>query len=405
MRVLVHDFAGYPFPIQLSRELAGRGHDVTHAYPIGLQGPKGRLQPSPCDPERLTIKGIAFSSSFRKYSIVSRTAVHRTYARDLKSLISSQPFDAVLSGNTPIDVQAELLWHCRRQGVRFVHWVQDIYSLAIEFFLRGRFTELAASLSIPFRMLEKRVCSGSDAIIVIAPAFRDRLLGWSVAPSKVTVLENWAPLEEMDSLPRANAWAERHGLAGCKVFLYAGTLGLKHRPDLLYALAQSLDATCKVVVITEGVGRDYLEKQPRLANLLLMDFQPYHEVPEVLASADVLLATLEVAAGEFAVPSKILSCLCAGRPLLLAAPSDNLAATIVQRSGGGIVADPDQIDEWTAAARLLASDADLRISLGSRARQYAEANFCISRMAVSFEEVLFPACAAEHTLGRLQAED
>ena len=151
---------------------------------------------------------------------------------------------------------------------------------------------------------------------------------------------------------------------------------------------------CKVVVITEGIGREYLEKQPKLANLLLMDFQPYHEIPQVLASADVLLATLETTAGEFAVPSKILSYLCAGRPLLLAAPSDNLAASVVQRSGGGIVADPSRIEEWTAAAKLLAADPALRVSLGSHARQYAEANFKISRMAVTFEKVLLPACAA-----------
>jgi len=389
----------------LSRELASRGHDVTHAYPIGLQGPKGRLEPSTSDPEQLTIRGIAFSSSFRKYSVVRRLPVHRSYARDVKSLISSRPFDAVLSANTPIDVQAELLWHCRRNGIRFVHWVQDIYSLAIEFFLRAQFSELTAWLSIPFRILEKRVCSSSDAIIVIAPAFRDRLLQWSIAPSKVTVLENWAPLEEMDSLPRVNAWGNRHGLAESTVFLYSGTLGMKHRPDLLYALAQSLDATCKVVVITEGIGREYLEKQPKLGNLLLLDFQPYHEVPQVLASADVLLATLEVAASEFAVPSKILSYLCAGRPLLLAAPSDNLAASVVQRSGGGIVADPGQIDEWIAAAKLLAENPGLRDSLGSRARQYAEATFRITRMAVAFEEVLFPACTEVRAPGSLQARD
>ena len=394
MRFLVHDFAGYAFPVQLSRELASRGHDVTHAYPVGLQGPKGRLQPSTSDPEQLTIRGIALPSSFRKYSVVRRFAAHRSYARDMKSLISSRPFDAVLSGNTPIDIQAELLWHCRRKGIRFVHWVQDLYSLAIEFFLRGQFTELASSLSVPFRILEKRVCSTSDAVIVIAPAFRDRLLRWGVAPSKVTVLDNWAPLEEMDSLPRANTWGDRHGLAGSTVFLYSGTLGLKHRPDLLYALAQSLDATCKVVVITEGIGREYLEKQPRLGNLLLMDFQPYHEVPQVLASADVLLATLASPAGEFAVPSKVLSYLCAGRPLLLAAPSDNLAASVVQRSGGGIVADPGRIDEWIAAAKLLAADPALRVSLGSRGRQYAEENFKISRVAATFEEVLLRTCVA-----------
>jgi colanic acid biosynthesis glycosyl transferase WcaI len=206
MRFLVHDFAGYPFPIQLSRELANRGHEVTHAYAIGLQGPKGRLQPSASDPEQLTIKGIGFSTSFRKYSVVRRLATHRSYARDMKSLISNRPFDAVLSGNTPIDVQAELLWHCRRTGIRFVHWVQDVYSLALEFFLRGRFSDVAAALSVPFRMIEKRVCRSSDAVIVISPAFRECLLRWGVAGSKVTVLENWAPLEEIASLPRANAW-------------------------------------------------------------------------------------------------------------------------------------------------------------------------------------------------------
>ncbi|HTF71049.1 MAG TPA: sugar transferase [Edaphobacter sp.] len=398
MRLLVHDFAGYPFPVQLSRELASRGHDVIHAYPIGLQGPKGRLQPSASDPEQLTIRGIALSSGFRKYSIARRFAAHRSYARDIKSLISSRPFDAVLSGNTPIDVQAEILWHCRRSGIRFVHWVQDVYSLAIEFFLRSQFTELAGSLGIPFRMLEKTVCSASDEVIVIAPTFRDRLLRWGVAPSKITVVENWAPLEEMDSMPHANPWADRHGLVGSKVFLYSGTLGLKHRPDLLYALAQSLDATCKVVVITEGIGREYLEKQPKLGNLLLMDFQPYHEMPQVLASADVLLATLAAAAGDFAVPSKVLSYLCAGRPLLLAAPSANLAASVVRRSGGGIVVDPDRTDEWTAAAKLIAADPVLRVSLGSRARQYAETNFKISRTAATFEEVLLRACAAEPLL-------
>jgi colanic acid biosynthesis glycosyl transferase WcaI len=192
---------------------------------------------------------------------------------------------------------------------------------------------------------------------------------------------------------------------GSTVFLYAGTLGLKHRPDLLYALAQSLDATCKVVVISEGIGREYLERQTKLDNLMLMDFQPYHEIPQMFASADVLLATLDSAASQFAVPSKILSYLCAGWPLLLGAPSDNLAATVVQRSPGGIVTDPNRLDEWTGAAKLLAADPALRVSLGCYARQYAEANFKLSPMAVAFEEVLLQACAVGHMSGALQLGD
>jgi len=32
MRLLIHDYAGHPFQVQLSRELARRNHEVLHLY-------------------------------------------------------------------------------------------------------------------------------------------------------------------------------------------------------------------------------------------------------------------------------------------------------------------------------------------------------------------------------------
>ncbi len=392
MRCLIHDFAGHPFQIQLSRELAFRGHQVTHVYPIGLQGPKGRVNLSESDPERLEIHGVSLGRGFRKYSPWRRLAAQRQYAHDLRRIVASRRFDVVMSGNTPVDVQFDLLGHCRRHGVGFVHWVQDVYCQALKFFLRRKFGPMTSPLSFPFLLLERSVALRSDANIAIAPAFAGILNGWGVPPDRISVLENWAPLDEMPPRPRKNDWSREHGLDSKTVFLYSGTLGMKHRPDLLYRLAQSLDASCAVVVITEGPGREYLEKMPKRENILLLDFQPYDRLPEVLASADVLLATLESDAGQFAVPSKVLGCLCAGRPLLLAAPGGNLAASIVERSAAGFVVDPDSPDQWTGAANRLAGDAGLRASLGANARAYAEREFDISRIAALFEDVLEKAC-------------
>jgi glycosyltransferase involved in cell wall biosynthesis len=388
MRLLVHDFAGHPFQVQLSRELAVRGHRVTHAYPAGLDGPKGRLEKSVGDSELLTVQPVPLSATFRKYSAWRRFATQRQYASDLQLLIDRERPDVVLSGNTPIDVQAQLLWHCRGNDIGFVHWVQDVYCQAIEFFLRNKLGGLAAPLSLPFRMLEKKVSSASDAVVVIAPAFRDLLINWGVPVSKIQVIENWAPLEEMPPRSRRNPWSEGHMLSAKTVFLYSGTLGLKHRPDLLYKLAQSLDDNCQVVVISEGVGRDYLENLPPRKNLLLLNFQPYDKLPDALATADVLLATLEKDAGEFAVPSKILSYLCAGRPILLSAPRTNLAASVIDRSGGGLVVDPDDPSAWLDSAKRLASRADLRLSFSQKARKYAEQTFDIKKIASAFEAVV-----------------
>src|SRR5271169_1951287 len=127
MRILIHDFAGHPFPIQLSRELARRGHWVTHAYAGGLPGPKGKLTQGATDSSRLEIRQVKLSAQFRKYSPVRRLWTQRAYARALCTLIQEERPDVVLSGNTPIDVQAEVLAFCTGHKISFVHWVQDVY--------------------------------------------------------------------------------------------------------------------------------------------------------------------------------------------------------------------------------------------------------------------------------------
>ena len=43
MRILVHDYSGHPFQVELSAELARRGHDVTHSWCGAYVSGKGRL--------------------------------------------------------------------------------------------------------------------------------------------------------------------------------------------------------------------------------------------------------------------------------------------------------------------------------------------------------------------------
>jgi colanic acid biosynthesis glycosyl transferase WcaI len=389
MRCLVHDFAGHPFQVQLSRQLAVQGHQVIHAYPAGLPGPKGRITKCDGDPDRFSIVPIPLSGHFRKYSPFRRFLAHREYASALTKLISAEAPDVVLSGNTPIDIQGEVLWCCRKRGIAFVHWVQDVYYRAVEFFLRKRLGAYSKVLSAPLKLLEKSIVARSDSVIVISPAFRDAMGQWGIPQSKLTVIENWAPLDEIPLVPHENTWSKAHGLRTTKpVLLYSGTLGLKHRPDLLYLLAQKLSGVCRVVVLTDGFGREYLDKRPPLENLIILEFQPYERVPEVLASADVLLATLEADAGQFAVPSKILTYLCAGRPILLAGPKNNLSAYIIERSKAGIVVDPDDVAAWVRSAQELVANPVYRAELGTNARRYAEQTFDIAKIATQFERVL-----------------
>jgi glycosyltransferase involved in cell wall biosynthesis len=245
-------------------------------------------------------------------------------------------------------------------------------------------------------VLERRLLRRSDSVVVISEDFLPQLNRWDVDESRVEVIENWAPIAELPVLPRENAWAAEHGLESVAVLLYSGTLGFKHDPSLLLELARrARGRDAVVVVVSEGPGADWLAEHGRDEPALrLLPYQPYARLPEMHAAADVLVALLEPDAGAFSVPSKVLTYLCAGRPLLVSVPADNLAARIVERSGGGVVVPPRDAPALIAAADELLADDELRAELGRRGRAYAERAFDLDEIAARFERLFERAASA-----------
>jgi putative colanic acid biosynthesis glycosyltransferase WcaI len=108
----------------------------------------------------------------------------------------------------------------------------------------------------------------------------------------------------------------------------------------------------------------------------------------VLGSADVLTAILEPDAGVFSVPSKVLTYLCARRPLLLAVPAENLAAKIVDQNKAGLVVDPKDVQSFLKSADRLRREERQREIFANNARAYAESHFEIQAIADKFENFL-----------------
>ena len=393
MRLLVHDYSGHPFQVQLSRELAKRGHEVTHVYAASIQTPRGALASKGDDPAGLRIEGISISEPFQKQNFPKRRFQELEYGRLLAARVEEIRPDWVISGNTPTEPQAMLLRRCRKLGIRFASWVQDFYGIAVHRLLRDRAPVLGALVGRYYMRLDRRVLRRSDKIILITDDFRPLLHEMGVQPDRVHVIENWAPLDELPLRPRINPWSEKHGLSDKFVFLYSGTLGMKHNPALLLELARHFqdEERAQVVVISEGLGADWLrEKKAKLGvdNLLLLPFQPFENMPDVLASSEVLVAILEPDAGVFSVPSKVLTYLCAGKPILAAMPPENLATRIIEKAGAGIVEKPGEVGAFVSAGRWLQSDPGLRRRAGIDARSYAENTFDIGRVADAFVAVL-----------------
>lgn len=393
MRILLHDFVGYPYPAQLARALARRGHSVVFSWcPSITSNPGGEHHLRPDDPPTLELAPLALEAAFDKRGLVRRWRVERRYGSLAARLVPTVRPDVVMSSNTPLDAQRALLGAARAAGAGFVFWLQDLIGVAAARLLRGRVPLAGVAVGRHYVRLEASLLRGSDRVVAITGDFAPHLAAMGVT-RPLDVIENWAPVDELPVLPRRTAWSFARGLDEAFVFLYAGTLGMKHDPALLVRLAERFraDPGVRVVVVTEGAGADWLAAAGRragLQGLLLVPFEPFERMPEVLASADVLVALLEPDAGVFSVPSKVLAYLCAERPILLAVPAENLAARIVRREGAGLVADPGDVEAFLDGAERLRRDAGLRRACAAGGRAYAERAFAIDAIAARFEEVL-----------------
>jgi colanic acid biosynthesis glycosyl transferase WcaI len=396
LKLLFHDYGGHAHTAHLARALCRYGFDVSYVSFQGFSTPKGSVCARVDDPKNFRASQIGISAPFDKDNLFRRMLQQREYANALRAFASAEAPDVIISSNSPLEVQQALLSVSRKAGAGFVFWCQDIHSEAIGRIL-GRKNRLLGQLAGSYyRQKERRLLRRSDAVIVIAEAFKDLLAGvpWGLDPRTIKVIENIAPIEDVPQYPRDNDWSLANMRPARPRIVYTGTLARKHNPDMVLALARALDVD--VWLFSEGSSPDYIAAQAKaegLENLFVRPWLSIEDLPKALAAADILFAAIEADAGVYSVPSKILSYLAAGRPIMASLPAQNLAGQTILRAGAGLINEPDDRDSLIGNAERLLEDAELRAAMGQNGRRYAEANFDMDTFGARFAPILQSAAA------------
>lgn len=396
-RIQVHDFSGHPFQAELSRELARRGFEVEHVHSAQYASGKGRLAIEAGDPARLSFATIDVPTTFDKYSPWGRIRFERAYVKAWRQQLKRSRPDLVVACNVPLLALNGLRAWATRNKQPWILWHQDIFSLAMGDELDRRFpTSLARIGRSYFVSRERKAVASATRVVAIGDEFAKMYASWGIARDKFEVISNWAPVDDIKPVERDNPWALEHldGRDDLRL-LYAGMLGRKHNPQLLVDLLDGLRANgceAELVVVSEGEGADELSAAAldRVdGDITVLPFQSATDLPRVLGAGDVLVAILEPEASKFSIPSKVLSYLAAGRPILGLMPADNPAAQDIAAIGG-FVANPDVAGvassvEWL---KKLSGDGETQDSIGRRARQLAEEKFGIAPITDRFVRVI-----------------
>lgn len=398
MKVLIHtmyylpDFGSAPVLMdELARYLARAGHEVEVVTTL----PRKR---------GAEFRGLAYSRREaagvevkRFWAPASPGPLGRLLAWNvytlgaLVNLLSVRRGDVLFLRTPPLQLGFPAFWARALRGARVLVNVQDIHpDLAIESGL------LRNPAGIRFaKALERWVYGLADRIVVISDGFARNLRAKGVPEAKLDVLPNWVDTGFLRPGPKDNAVSRRHGLQDRFVVMYSGTISISSDR----ALGRMLEAAASFagepdvvfVVVGEGLRKEAVREKAAalgLANVLFLPFVPYPELPDLLASSDVLLVPLDKDKSDLSVPSKLYTFLAAGRPVLgLAAPGSEVAE-LLRSNRCGLAAPPDDPAAIASAVRELARSPERRRELGANARRYVEAGFAKDKVLGAFDALL-----------------
>jgi lipopolysaccharide/colanic/teichoic acid biosynthesis glycosyltransferase len=235
----------------------------------------------------------------------------------------------------------------------------------------------------------------ADRVVVLSPGFRKILIERGVSASKIDVIYNWCN----DSAVNESSMEARRtppvpiGAIGDFVVLFAGTLGLAQALDAVLeaaALCRSRVPQARFVFIGGGVDSGRLERRAhemQLDNVRFLPRQAMAAMGSILTAADVLLVHLkDDPLFRVTIPSKTQAYLAAGRPILMAVPGD--AAELLERSGAGLVCEPENPASIAEGVRLLfeAGQARLR-AMGRAGRDFYERELMLEAAVDKFNVI------------------
>jgi colanic acid biosynthesis glycosyl transferase WcaI len=371
----------------IAEELAARGHEVTVLAPFPNK-PAGKLFPGYrrwLYSSREMPQGYKLVHCFGvlapKSSMVSRLLenISLGVTAGLRLLFAKRP-DVIYSNAWPVFATLIIVNVAKLRGVPVVVSVQDIYP---ESLVSQRRTCPQSLLFRVMRRLDASISRSANALVVISDRFYEIYRTTRAVPAeKIHVVHNWGDRKAINVDCVANSkYRETIGIpADALLAVYAGNIGPAAGTERIVEAFEKLRDRCNAYLLIAGSG-SHLNLCMERARVLGLERVIFHspwrheETEIVLGAADLLLLPTIGNQSLASVPSKLISYLLSGKPVLAMVMPDSETADIIRRAGAGWIVPPDNPDVLAAEIRNIASlPAGELHSLGKSGKAFADEN-------------------------------
>jgi glycosyltransferase involved in cell wall biosynthesis len=257
-------------------------------------------------------------------------------------LFTKRPLQVLVVTNPPL---APLISGLMMRWKKVPYFVL-IYDLYPEAFVQAGFLNNAHVIYRSWQKVNRQVFKSANGIFTLSESMKNAVSFYVDDPNKITVIHNWADLDYIRPIPRAeNSFIKQNKIEGKFIVMYAGNMGLTHDLESVMDAAESLQEIPNLVFVFIGEGgkRSRLQQfasDKKLNNVLFLPYQSSADFPMAMAAAHVGIVTLGLGAEGISVPSKTYLILAAGSCILAIAPATSELSRLVAEHRAGIVCEP-----------------------------------------------------------------
>ena len=239
----------------------------------------------------------------------------------------------------------------------------------------------------------KLVLNFSTASIVLNQAMHRRVQkDFSITPSKVITIENWA-VEHADQSPKAtNPLALKWNVDDVFTVQYSGNFGRLH--DILTLLEASrllINLPIHFLFVGDGPKKSQITKYTEsfsLSNVSLHPYQSRSNLHLSLGACDVCVISVIPGAEDTVAPSKFYGIVASGKPVLYIGDHHSDIAKLISKYHCGIVVAPGEPHALAAALCSLHTDKSRIEKMGNQSRRLYGELFGLSRSALKYERIV-----------------
>jgi colanic acid biosynthesis glycosyl transferase WcaI len=310
----------------------------------------------------------------------------------LRALLRKRP-DVLLVVSPPLGLAATAILLSRLWSVPYVFDVEDLQPDSASDL--GMLPRWAVKL---LYKVENAAYRHARLVTTLTQSMRQKIIDKGFREDHVELFEPRMDGSLIDLLPEeGDGFRRRYDLEEKFLVTYSGNMGVKQGLDVILDAAALNRGDDSMLFLCAGNGVDCERIKRRaaeldLANVRFLPLLDEKDFRGLLAASNVCLVTQQHSVSEIAFPSKIVTYLAAGRPIIASVNPECEVARITRESGAGRVVEAENPLALLEAVRGL-RNADL-CRAGENGRAYASMRWSSGRVLEHLERSLAAAAGS-----------